>query len=134
MFFTDFCATKYITCIPSAGADAIYTHNMLERLQKKWKVNGLQLVLILCTFAIGGSLTGYVGKRLIHVLDIEQKWLWVITYIVIITILWPLAVLLVSVFFGQFRFFTGYLKKVGRRMGLLKSETGSQKSEVQNQE
>jgi hypothetical protein len=107
---------------------------MLERLQKKWKVNGLQLILILCTFAIGGSLTGYAGKRLINTLDIEQKWLWVITYIVIITILWPLAVLLVSVFFGQFRFFTGYLKKVGRRMGVLKSETGARRSEIQNQE
>jgi hypothetical protein len=120
--------------MPCAGRMAYIHHNMFERLQKKWKVNGLQLVLILCTFAIGGSLTGYVGKRLINVLDIEQKWLWVITYVVIITILWPLAVLLVSVFFGQFRFFTGYLKKVGRRMGLLKSETGVKRSEVQNQE
>jgi len=109
---------------------------MLERLQKKWKVSGLQLILIICTFAIGGSLTGYVGKRLMNLLHIEQKWLWIIIYIVVVTILWPIAVILVSVFFGQFRFFTGYLKKVGRRMGIVKqdiqqSEAGSQTSKAQ---
>jgi len=104
---------------------------MLERLQKKWKVTGLQLILIICTFAIGGSLTGYVGKKLMNLLHIEQKWLWVIIYIVVITILWPIAVILVSVFFGQFRFFTGYLKKIGRRMGIVKQEVRSQKSEAQ---
>ena len=108
---------------------------MLERLQKKWKVSGLQLILIICTFAIGGSLTGYVGKRLMNLLHIEQKWLWIIIYIVVVTILWPIAVILVSVFFGQFRFFTGYLKKVGRRMGIVKqdiqqSEAGSQTSKA----
>ncbi|HEY6502692.1 MAG TPA: DUF6787 family protein [Chitinophagaceae bacterium] len=97
---------------------------MLERLQKKWKVGGLQLVLILCTFAIGGSLTGYAGKRIMNLFDIEQKWPWAVLYIVVITILWPVAVLLVSVLFGQFRFFTGYLKKIGRRMGIVRQETG----------
>ena len=103
---------------------------MLERLQKKWKVSALRVVLIILTFAIGGSLTGYVGKRLMNMLDIDQKWLWVIIYILIVTILWPVAVLLVSVFFGQFRFFTGYLKKVGTRMGMLRSEAGGRRLEA----
>jgi ABC-type multidrug transport system fused ATPase/permease subunit len=105
--------------------------NMLERLQKKWKVNGLQLALILCTFAIGGSLTGYTGRKLMNVFDIDQKWLWVIIYILIITILWPVAVLLVSIFFGQFRFFMSYLNKIGKRMRLVKSGDGSVKPEIQ---
>jgi hypothetical protein len=106
---------------------------MLERLQKKWKVSGLRLVLILCTFAIGGSLTGYVGKKLMNLLAIDQKWLWVIIYIIVITVLWPLAVILVSIFFGQFRFFTAYLKKIGRRMGIVKAEAGDQRPEVGSQ-
>ncbi len=93
---------------------------MLERLQKKWKVGGLQLLLILCTFAIGGSLTGYAGKRIMNVLPVEKGWLWVVIYIILVTLVWPFSVLLVSVFFGQFRFFTGYLKKMGARMGLVK--------------
>ncbi|MFC0774355.1 phosphoribosylglycinamide formyltransferase [Terrimonas alba] len=95
---------------------------MFERLQKKWRVDGLQLVLILCTFAIGGSLTGYSGKKLMNLLPIEQGALWLVVYILVVTLLWPLAVLLVSVPFGQFRFFTNYLRKMGNRMGI-----GSQK-------
>lgn len=95
---------------------------MFERLQKKWKVNGLQLVLILCTFAIGGSLTGYAGRKLMNLLPIDQNWLWIIIYILVVTILWPLAVLLVSIPFGQFRFFTKYLKKMGRRMKLIRGK------------
>jgi formyltetrahydrofolate-dependent phosphoribosylglycinamide formyltransferase len=96
---------------------------MLERLQKKWKVNGLQLVLILCTFAIGGSLTGYIGRKLMNFFAIESGVAWVIVYIVLITLLWPMAVLLVSIPFGQYRFFTTYLKKIGRRMGISRQPT-----------
>jgi hypothetical protein len=43
---------------------------MFERLQKKWKVGGLQLALIIATFAIGGSVTGYAGKKIMNVLAI----------------------------------------------------------------
>jgi predicted membrane protein len=90
---------------------------MFNRLQQKWKVNGLQLALILCTFAIGGSLTGYVGRKLMNLLDISAQWLWIIVYILLVTLLWPMAVLLVSILFGQFKFFTGYLKKNGEKNG-----------------
>ena len=97
---------------------------MFDRLQKKWKVNGSQLVLILCTFAIGGSLTGFVGKKIMNVLSIQQDWLWAIT------IIWPMAVILVSFPFGQFKFFINYIRKIGAKMGFVKrSEIGSQKSE-----
>jgi formyltetrahydrofolate-dependent phosphoribosylglycinamide formyltransferase len=95
---------------------------MFERLQKKWKVNGLQLGLILCTFAIGGSLTGFVGKKIMNILAIQQDWLWTIIYIILITLLWPMAVLFVSVFFGQFRFFLNYIKKIGARMGIVRGD------------
>jgi hypothetical protein len=96
---------------------------MFEKLQKKWKVNGLQLLLILCTFAIGGSLTGYLGKKIMNLLPIEQGWLWVLIYILLVTLIWPLAVLLISIPFGQFRFFTGYIRKIGAKMGLIKPKT-----------
>lgn len=106
--------------------------NMFERLQKKWKVNGVQLALILCTFAIGGSLTGFVGKKIMNLLSIQQDWLWAIIYILLITIIWPMAVLLVSFPFGQFRFFSQYIRKIGAKMGLVKSEVGSHKSDGSN--
>jgi hypothetical protein len=99
---------------------------MFDRLQKKWKVNGLQLTLILCTFAIGGSLTGFVGKKIMNALAIGQDWLWAIVYILLITILWPLMVLFVSIFFGQFRFFMRYIKKLGNKLGIGKSRVSGE--------
>lgn len=98
---------------------------MFERLQKKWKVNGLQLALILFTFAIGGSLTGFVGKKIMNILSIQQDWLWAVVYILLVTIIWPMAVLLVSIPFGQFRFFIRYINKIGEKMGLVKSRRES---------
>ena len=102
---------------------------MLDRLKQRWKVNELQLLLILITFAIGGSLTGYAGKKILNLLSIEKGWLWIVIYIIIICLLWPLAVLLISIPFGQYRFFIKYIKKIGVRMGLVRSEVRSLKSE-----
>jgi hypothetical protein len=101
---------------------------MFERLQKKWKVGGLQLALILCTFAIGGSLTGFAGKKIMNILSIQQDWLWAVVYILLITLLWPLSVLLVSIPFGQFSFFLRYIRKIGAKMGIGKSEVQSPES------
>ena len=102
---------------------------MFEGLQKKWKVNGVQLVLILCTFAIGGSATGFVAKKVMNALAIQQDWLWAVVYILLLTIIWPLAVIIVSIPFGQFRFFTAYIKKIGAKMGIGRSEAGNRKPE-----
>lgn len=92
---------------------------MFERLREKWKVNGWQLTLIICTFAIGGSLTGFLAKKIMNLLNLQQDWLWAILYILLITIIWPLMVVLVSVPLGQFRFFRSYIRKLGQKMGLL---------------
>ena len=93
---------------------------MFERLQKKWKVGGLQLTIILFTFAIAGSATGFVGKKIMNALDIQQDWLWAVIYIILVTIIWPIAVLIVSVVFGQYKFFSSYLRKMGEKMGFVK--------------
>lgn len=93
---------------------------MFKRLQAKWKVNGWRLALILCTFAIGGSATGFVGKKIMNLLPVEQDWLWAIIYILLVTIIWPMAVLIVSIPFGQFNFFIRYIRKMGEKMGLVK--------------
>jgi hypothetical protein len=89
---------------------------MFEKLQKKWKVNGLNLFLILTTFAVGGSLCGRVGKKLLDLLAVEKGGLWALLYIILVTILWPLAVILVSIPLGQFSFFKNYLQKVFARL------------------
>lgn len=93
---------------------------MLDKLKNKWKVSGFQLILILCTFAIGGSLCGYAGRKILALLPLEKGALWFIIYILLITILWPIAVLLVSIPLGQFSFFRNYLKRIAKRMGIKK--------------
>jgi formyltetrahydrofolate-dependent phosphoribosylglycinamide formyltransferase len=103
---------------------------MFERLQKKWKVGGLQLALIIATFAIGGSATGYAGKKIMNVLALQQDWLWTVVYILLITIIWPLAVIVISIPLGQFSFFLKYIRKIGGRIGLVRSsESGVQSRE-----
>ena len=94
---------------------------MFDKLKNKWKVSGFQLALILCTFAIGGSATGFAGKKIMNLLAIEQDWLFAIIYIILITLIWPLAVIIVSLPFGQFSFFKKYIRKMGVKMGIVKS-------------
>ncbi|MEJ7611649.1 MAG: phosphoribosylglycinamide formyltransferase [Ferruginibacter sp.] len=89
---------------------------MLKRLQKKWKVSGGRLILIIATFAVGGSLCGYAGRKLLGLMNIEQGVFRVILYIILVTLLWPAAVILVSIVFGQFSFFRNYLKRIFGRM------------------
>lgn len=89
---------------------------MLERLKKKWGVGGVQLVLILFTFALGGSLCGYLARLVMPVTGIGRGALWVIVYILLVTILWPVCVLAISVLTGQFPFFLKYIRKIGARL------------------
>ena len=93
-----------------------FNQAMFNKLQKKWKVSAWQVLLILVIFALGGSLTGFVGRKLISVFEIEILALYIIVYILIITIIWPLAVLVVSIPFGQFSFFRAYIIRIGNRL------------------
>src|SRR3954466_12253330 len=81
---------------------------MFQKLQRKWNVSAFDLVLILFTFAIGGSMTGWVARKLLAQLPIEAGAGWIICYILLVTLIWPVAVMLVSIPFGQFRFFKRY--------------------------
>jgi NhaP-type Na+/H+ or K+/H+ antiporter len=88
---------------------------MLHRLKNKWNVSWLRLFLIICTFALGGSACGYLGRRFLTWLQIEEAWLRIPLYFVLITLLWPFCVLLVSIPLGQFQFFKNYLARLLNR-------------------
>ena len=91
---------------------------MFKNLQAKWKVKGWQLALILTTFAIGGSLTGWLGRKLLALAGLDRNLVYYILYILIITMVWPLAVLVVSVPLGQYPFFKKYIRRIlGRFRG-----------------
>jgi len=96
---------------------------MFERLQKKWKVGGTQLFLILCVFAITGTATAFLTKQIttwLH-LDFSSAWYWILK-IVVLVFGYQVLILLVSIPFGQFTFFWKYEKKILRRFGLMKRE------------
>lgn len=89
---------------------------MLKKLQQRWKVTGLNLALILITFATGGSLCGFAGRKILLLSGLEKGLLWAIVYIIIVTLLWPVCVLIISIPLGQFSFFKKYLERIWNRM------------------
>ncbi len=89
---------------------------MLQKLKHRWKVNTINLVLIIATFAIGGSLCGRTGAYLLNLTGLEKNITWWLLYVIAVTILWPFFVLVISIPLGQFSFFKNYLKKVGRSL------------------
>ena len=92
-----------------------------KRLQQKWNVNGIQLTLILVTFAAGGSLTGQAARRIMDRIEPGEPWYWGLAYLLIVTVLWPFMVLIVSIPLGQFRFFLNYIAKLDGKLGLRKN-------------
>ena len=97
---------------------------MFEKLKQRWKVNGLNLVLIIATFALGGSLCGYAGRKLLMLAGLEKGALWIILYVLLVTLLWPICVLLISIPLGQFVFFKNYLTKVWKKISGNKNKPG----------
>lgn len=94
---------------------------MLNKLKHKWKVGAWQLFLILCTFAIGGSLSGLAGRWILAQFSFTGKAVYIILYIILVTLIWPFMVLVISLFFGQFYFFQKYLKQMFRKIAGKKS-------------
>ncbi len=94
---------------------------MFRKLQSKWQVTPLRFVLILITFAVGGSLSGMIGKLVMSQFNFNQKVITIPLYILVVTLAWPICVLVVSVFTGQLTFFRKYLVKLGMKMRILRS-------------
>ncbi len=94
----------------------------LSRLKGKWQAkNILQVILILCTFTIGGSLCAYLGRSIKNAIGLPGGITGILISVVLATLLWPLCVLLISIPLGQFGFFRKYLAKLGRRIFRRKS-------------
>lgn len=87
-----------------------------KRLQEKWKLGTGQFWLVILTFALGGSLSGRLCSFLLKLVFLEKNWAFWLVYPLFLTILWPFSVIFVSLFTGQFRFFKGYLSRVGSRL------------------
>jgi hypothetical protein len=89
---------------------------MFRKLKSRWNVSGVDLFLILLTFATGGSLCGWLGRKILSIMPLQHGMLWWILYLIIICILWPICVLVLSLFTGQYSFFKKYLNKMKSRL------------------
>jgi formyltetrahydrofolate-dependent phosphoribosylglycinamide formyltransferase len=89
---------------------------MLQKLKDRWKVNTLNLILIISTFAIGGSLCGKAGAKLLDLFGFEKNFSYWIIYLILVTLLWPLFVIAISIPLGQFVFFKNYLRHIWQRI------------------
>lgn len=89
---------------------------MFRRLKEKWGLSWPRFALVFSTFALGGSLCGYAGKRLMGLTGIDKSVFYYILYILLVTLIWPACVLIVSIPMGQFPFFRNYLVKIWRRV------------------
>lgn len=102
---------------------------MFQRLKQKWNVNGTQLLLILCVFAVTGTTTAWLTRQVTIWLQLTTSsfWYWAIK-IGILLFGYQVLILLFSIPFGQFNFFWKYEKKILQRMKLI----GSRKTDNDN--
>jgi TctA family transporter len=104
---------------------------MFEKLKAKWKVNGTQFFLIMCTFAVTGTLTAYISRYITTWVGFTDQTFWVLKFLLRLVVLvfgYQVIILIVSFFFGQFPFFWAYEKKILRWL----FGTKSQKSKVKS--
>lgn len=98
---------------------------MFEKLQRRWKVSGTQLFLILCVFAVTGTSTAYISKAITSWVGLTAEsplWQRAALRASVLIFGYQFIILIVSIPFGQFPFFWRYEKKILRRMGLMKKE------------
>jgi folate-dependent phosphoribosylglycinamide formyltransferase PurN len=97
----------------------------IKKLREKWGLAPVQFWLVILTFALGGSLSGRLCSFLLKMAFSEKNWAYWLVYPLVLTILWPFSVLFMSLITGQFRFFKGYLGRVGAKLvGGLKPVAG----------
>jgi hypothetical protein len=98
---------------------------MFEKLRKKWKVTGTQFFLIMCTFAVTGTTTAWISREITQWVgfDTQTFWLWkLLLRLFILLFGYQFIILVVSFFFGQFKFFWNYEKKILTWMGLIRKK------------
>ena len=91
---------------------------MFKKLQQKWKVSSTDLALILCTFAVTGSLTAWISRQITSWLDVDKySAVWWMLKLGVLLIGYQFLILIIGFCFGQFRFFWSYEKKILKRLG-----------------
>ena len=97
----------------------------MRKLKKKWNINSnFQLFVIFFVFAITGTLSLWVAKPLLSLLNIKQEvlpnWVFWPLRIFVIFLIYQVLIVLIGALFGQFKFFWEFEKKILLRLGFKK--------------
>lgn len=105
---------------------------MFEKIKKRWKVGTFQFFLILCVFALTGSLTAIISRYVTNWVGLTSEsalWKRALLRGSVLIFGYQVLILLISIPFGQFSFFWKYEKKILSRMGLWKKPSEELSSE-----
>ncbi|MEM1406631.1 MAG: DUF6787 family protein [Bacteroidota bacterium] len=89
-----------------------------EKLQQKWDVGPLRVILILIVFACTGFTVLFLKEPVLSMIlaDGERSWLFTVAYYVLILPIYNLILLIYGFVFGQFKFFWAFEKRMFRRI------------------
>ena len=94
----------------------------MKRIKEKWGItSNYQLIIILLVFSITGSLALWIAKPLLDIFKIKKDlispWIFWPVRVLIIFPIYQILILVIGTFFGQFKFFWNFEKKMLQRIG-----------------
>ncbi|MDQ3279264.1 MAG: diacylglyceryl transferase [Bacteroidota bacterium] len=102
---------------------------MFSSLLKRWKVSKIELVLILCVFAITGTTTAYLSKVIPGWVGFTDETHWSLKLLLRLAMLifgYQVVLLCVAFLLGQFPFFWRFERKMLQRLRILKEDRTSE--------
>ena len=94
----------------------------MKRLKEKWGItSNFQFIIILIVFSVTGSLAVWVAKPILELVGLDKSavtpWLFWPIRIAIIFPIYQVMIVVIGAFFGQFKFFWAFEKKMLVRLG-----------------
>ncbi len=95
----------------------------MEKLKKRWGLtSNFQVLLIIIVFSINGSFAAWIARPLTNFIGLNAEttspWLFWPVRILLVFIVYQTTLPIVGFFFGQYKFFWNFTKKMLSRMGL----------------
>ncbi len=95
----------------------------MKKLKKRWGLtSNFQVLLILIVFSINGSFAAWIAKPATDFIGLDSEttnpWLFWPVRLLLVFIIYQTMLPIVGFFFGQYKFFWNFTKKMLSRMGL----------------
>lgn len=95
----------------------------MEKLKQRWGIeSNWQIIAILIVFSLNGSFAVWVAEPVTALFglssDTTNPWIYIPLRILLIFPIYQITLPIVGWFFGQFKFFWNFEKKIFTRMGL----------------